>query len=186
MSRCMIAVCLVGIQSLGFGCGQPAAGPIKVNEVSGVKNLSQDGRLYVAGAPSNDGLEGLQDRGVKTVIDLRGSDEVSPADAQAARDRGMTYVHIPMKSDELTEEQIEEFLRAMREGEDDPVLIHCAGGNRAGAMYGLYLGKSGQCSAEEALRRARAAGLKNAKLEGDVVRAMREDSRPADSGEPIE
>lgn len=167
-----IAVSLVFLVILQSGCAQQGGGPAKVTDVSGVKNLSRDGRVYVAGTPTAEGLDQLKQRGVKTVIDLRMPQEVKPEEVQAAKDRGMTYVSIPMQSDKLTDEQMNTFMDAMRQTGDEPVLVHCAGASRAGAMYGLYLGKSGQCPAEEAVRRAKAAGLKNEKLEGDVKNAL--------------
>ncbi len=161
----------VGILVLGFGCSSPE-GPVEVADVNGVKNLNQDGRIYIAGTPSPDGLDELKSRGVKTVIDLRRPEELSGGEAEAARQRGITYFHLPMQSDQVTEEQAARFMKIMRENESEPVLLHCAGGNRAGAMYGLYLGASGQCPLDEAIKRAKAAGLRNEKLEKDVEQAL--------------
>jgi len=165
------AASAAGLVAFLAGCAQ-SAGPKQVTEVSGVKNLSRDGRIYVAGAPTPEGLRQLKQRGVTTVIDLRTETEAGTQEAQAAQAEGLNYIHIPMASDKLTEQQIDAFMEAMQTSDGDPVLVHCASGNRAGAMYGLYLGKSGQCPASEALRRAKAAGLKNEKLETDVAEAL--------------
>ncbi|RIK62166.1 MAG: hypothetical protein DCC65_17885 [Planctomycetota bacterium] len=156
-------------------CAGPHGGPVPVEGVSGVKNLKRDGQIYVAGTPTSEGLDQLKDRGVMTVIDLRRQDEIKPEEVQAARDRGMTYVNIPMKSDEMTREQLDAFMEIMRAHSGEPVLVHCAGGSRAGGMYGAYLGKSGQCPADEALRRAKEAGLRNPELEKDLSQALNEE-----------
>jgi uncharacterized protein (TIGR01244 family) len=129
-----------------------------------VKNLHRDGRFYIAGAPTRRGLEDLKAEGVRMVIDLRQPAEGTDAEASIARELGMAYTNIPMKSDTLTDEQAERILLAMKSAGDGPVLIHCAAGNRAGAAYGLFLGAGGSCPADEAIERAKRAGMKNPTL----------------------
>lgn len=157
---------------LAAGCAGPG-GPNKVEDISGVKNLSRDGRIYIGGTPDHEGLTALKARGVRTVIDLRQSEELRGDEAEAVRQRGMVYHHLPMQSDQLTDQQAETFIRIMRECDKEPVLVHCAGGSRAGAMYGLYLGADGKCPLDEAIQRARAAGLRNEKLEKDLETSLR-------------
>lgn len=171
-NACAFILCSLALSS---GCAAPHAGPVPVEGVTGVKNLKKDGQIYVAGTPTADGLDQLKARGVTTVIDLRGPDEIKPEEVDAARARGMTYVNIPMKSNEMTRDQLDAFMETMREHAGEPVLVHCAGGSRAGGMYGAYLGKSGQCPVDEAVRRAKAAGLKNPELEEDLSQVLTDD-----------
>lgn len=152
------------------------AGPAAVT-VEGVENLQRDGELYVAGKVTPAGLENLRRQGVRTVIDLRLPEQKQTDEAAEAKRLGMDYVAVPMKSDEMTAEQAATILQAMKNHPSGGVLIHCMSGNRAGGAYGLYLGASGQCSAQTALERARRAGLKNEKLAGDVQRQL--STRPA-------
>ncbi|HKQ46771.1 MAG TPA: sulfur transferase domain-containing protein [Phycisphaerae bacterium] len=153
------------------GCAQPDGGPVTIPTTS-VKNLKQDGAVFVAGAPTPEGLDEMKDRGVTTIIDLRRPEEAAYDEEAAARARGLNYIRLPMPSDQLTPQQADAFIDALRPHEHEKVLIHCAGGSRAAAMYGLYLGTEKSCPTAEALRRARQAGLKNEKLTEDLTREV--------------
>lgn len=149
---------------LATGCMQP-----KPQEpVADIKNLVHQDRYYIAGTPTEAGLRRMAREGVKTVIDLRRDDEPLGDEGKQAEALGMKYFRVPMQSDRMTPDQANAFLEAMELAGNQPVMIHCAGGSRAGAMYGLYLGARGACSAEDAVRRAREAGLKNEQLGSDV------------------
>lgn len=149
---------------LSTGCAQP-----KPQEpAADVKNLVHQDRYYIAGTPTEAGLRRMAREGVKTVIDLRRDDEPLADENKLAESLGMKYFRVPMQSDRMTPDQANAFLEAMELAGNEPVMIHCAGGSRAGAMFGLFLGARGACSAEEAVRRAREAGLKNEQLGSDV------------------
>ena len=166
-----IRLCIVAI-GLIAGCSQ--TGPARVADVQGVKNLSRDGDIYIAGTPTPEGLEELKRRGVKTVIDLRQPKEGTAEEEAAARALGLRYINIPMESDKFTDAQASAVLEAMEQAGGEPVLMHCAGASRAGAAYGLYLGKTDKCPTAEAIERARAAGMKNPKLEADMTKELNE------------
>lgn len=155
-------------------CGCVHEGPSAVTDISGVKNLSRDGDIYISGTPTPQGLDELRHRGIKTVIDLRQPKEGTAEEAAAAEALGLRYINIPMEGDKMTDAQASEVLKAMEHAGDQPVLMHCAGASRAGAAYGLYLGKSGKCPTEKAIDRAKSAGLKNPKLEEDLKSLLRE------------
>jgi protein tyrosine phosphatase (PTP) superfamily phosphohydrolase (DUF442 family) len=149
------------------GCQSTAPHPVTV-EVDGVRNVSRAGDIYVAGTPTYDGLRRLKAEGVTTVIDLRLADQVGPDAASDAEKLGLRRIHLPMNSSGITDAQAEAFLAVMREFGDEPMLIHCAGANRAGAMYGLHLGASGACSVDEALQLAKQAGMRSPGLADGV------------------
>lgn len=159
----------------GSGCAQD--GPSPVSDVSGVKNLSRDGDIYVAGTPTPEGLEALKARGVKTIIDLRQPQEGTAEESEAANALDLRYINIPMRSDELTEAQANALMDAMNQAGDEPVLLHCAGASRAGAAYGLFLGRSGKCAPDDAVQKARAAGMRNEKLKTDLESRLTEASQ---------
>lgn len=164
-SSSVFVITLAGVL-LSSGCARK--GPAAVSDVSGVKNLSCDGDIYIAGTPTPEGLAALKARGVRTVIDLRQPQEGTAEEAAAANALGLRYINIPMKSDVMTEAQAGALMEAMNQAGDEPVLLHCAGASRAGAAYGLYLGKSGTCPTKEAIDRAKAAGMRNEKLKADL------------------
>lgn len=145
--------------------------PVPVVDVQ-VKNLTRDGDLYVGGEPTRQGLQTLRAAGVRTVVDLRSKQQKVEDEGAIARELGMEYVEIPLASNTLTDEQAETFLKSMRGRGRGDVLLHCSGGNRAAAMYGLYLGAEEGYSPEEALRRARKAGLANEQMAEQVRRQI--------------
>lgn len=164
---CSAAVLLVAL----IGCGPKPAGPVTV-ETTTIKNLKQDGDFYVGGAPTPEGLDDMKARGVTTIVDLCQANEATFDEEAAARARGLRYIHLPMTSDLLTTQQADQFIDSLRAHDNEKVLIHCAGGNRAAAMYGLYLGAEKKCPADEAIRRAKQAGLKSEKLAEQVHREV--------------
>ena len=159
-----IATCgpLTALAVFSAGC-QGVSGPTRI-EVQGVKNLTQDGDLYVAGLPTQDGLRAMRSRGVKTIIDLRTTEEGTTEEAQMAPRMGFKYVHVPMQGDHMTVEQSRELAKIANQHLGETTLLHCAGGNRAAAAYGIFLGATSQCSTDQIISRAEEAGLQNPKL----------------------
>jgi len=125
---------------------------------------------YAGGQPSPAQLAELAQAGVRTVINLRSPAEAVDYDeaAEAAR-LGLRYASLPITgAADLDRARVREFGRlldgARREG---GVLIHCASGNRVGAMVALDEALNRGRPFGEALERGRAAGL--AALEPAVV-----------------
>ena len=129
--------------------------------------------LHSGAQPTPDDLAQLRDIGVRSVINLRAPTEDSGYDeaAEAAR-LGMDYATLAVGgSDDLTAETVTRFgvlLDAGRARGD--VLVHCASGNRVGALVALHAAAHGVLSAD-ALALGRAAGL--AGLEPAVVDRLR-------------
>lgn len=152
------------------GCATPLGeAPIHiaqpVERFGAEANLSRDGKFYFAGQPDTDTLRRLSERGVVKVINIRrpGEMEEVPFNEEGlVKNLGMAYVNLPFPSDELgtgagdawVDELASELARVR-----GPVLIHCGSSNRAGAAWGRYLRLHRGFSAEDALLRARAAGM---------------------------
>lgn len=115
--------------------------------------------LVTGSQPSRADLEKLKAAGVTTVINLRGSGEDAGFDeAAAAKTLGLHYVAIPIAGGaEVTAENAAKLDAAMRKA-DGKALIHCASGNRAGALLALRAAAAGQ-SVEEAIAFGKSAGM---------------------------
>jgi len=121
------------------------------------------------GQPTAEQIAEAATGGFRTVINLRGPDEPGYEWEQAAVERsGMRYVHIPVAGAAgLTRENVERLDATLRAAIDEgPVLLHCASGNRIGAMLALRAAWLRGTDPAEALRVGRAAGL--TKLEAEV------------------
>ncbi|MBK0012941.1 sulfur transferase domain-containing protein [Stenotrophomonas sp. S41] len=116
--------------------------------------------LYAGGQPSAAQLQALAAQGMRTVIDLRqpgedrGFDETAQAEAL-----GLRYVRIPVAGAEgLDAANVRAVHQALQQSQG-PVLLHCASGNRAGAVLGLVNARYEHASPEQALQLGQRAGL---------------------------
>ena len=106
---------------------------------SGIKNFGKVNDNYYRGSqPTRAQMADLKAMGVKTVIDLRR--DYVPAERLWAREQGLTYVNIPLKSHQrATQEQTEYFLRLVNDQGNGPFYVHCRGGkHRTGALTAVY------------------------------------------------
>ncbi len=111
-----------------------------------------------AGQPDEPQFKVFADSGYTTVIDIRTEGEDRGLDEAAVLEAlGMEYVRLPIGRGDITIEKARE-LDALLEGREGPVLVHCASGNRVGALLALRVfDKTGD--AELALETGRAGGM---------------------------
>lgn len=131
-------------------------------------------RLYISGQPDAAGLDEAQRQGVGAIINLRGPDESEWDEAQAAASRGIAYYQVPISGrdpnfDPAVINRISELV-AQHPGE--PVLVHCASGNRAAAWLAIHLVQDHGLGTDTALEIARPAGLTYAPLEPKIRRFL--------------
>ena len=79
------------------------------------------------------------------------------ADGQEAVEKaGMRYVSIPVVSSAPKAEQVEDFIKAVKDINNQPMLIHCGSANRVGAFFMIYrvvyLGWPEEKAADEATK----------------------------------
>ena len=100
-----------------------------------------DGKLLTSGQPSEEELAAAAREGIDVVINLALHDDprYSLADeAGTVKSLGMTYVHIPVKFDAPTEQDLFGFFDAFEAHQGKRILIHCAANKRVTAFLGLY------------------------------------------------
>lgn len=141
----------------------------------GVANASvPEPGILAAGQPDGTQLQLLAEEGYRTVIDLRAPEEPRGYDeADAARQNGLQYVNVPVNMAGLDQGTIDRFLAAMSKAER-PVLLHCATANRVGALYYAWLVLEKGVAPQEALRRGKSAGLRNAELTAKIQQLVAE------------
>ena len=144
-----------------------------VTDWDGFTNLFRDGKLYFAGQPDADALGTAPDRGVKAVVNLRTPDEMTHRvgfDEEAlVRELGMEYVSLPVTSASFSVSDADR-LKELLSRTPGPVLIHCAGSNRVGALWALYLHRHRGFELDEAIKRGKRAGLRSASMIDAVTR----------------
>lgn len=150
------------------GCASahgPAELPALANAVSPAPGIVSAGRLALAD------VERVRAAGIRHVIDLTPDAETPDFDeAAAVRDAGLTYSNLPLRGPaDLTRENVLAFDALVRDAKR-PVLVHCASGNRVGAMAALRAAWVEGRPPDEAVAIGRAWGLKG--LEDEVRRRI--------------
>jgi uncharacterized protein (TIGR01244 family) len=141
----------------------PAFADVQVpfgNEIqSSIKNYNRaTPTLATSGTIGEGGVKELAEKGFITIIDLRTEAEGTAKEKKAVESAGMSYINIPVTGAGINNEQIAAFSKAI-EDVQTPVLVHCASGNRVGALWTTYRLSKG-INSEIAFEEGRTAGMK--------------------------
>lgn len=130
--------------------------PEVMNAVTPEPGIVASGRL------NTEDITRLQHAGIRHVIDLTPDAETPDFDeAKAVRSGGMGYSNLPIAgAADLTRENALAFDEVLRKAQR-PVLVHCASGNRVGALVALRAAWIEGKSVEEAISIGKAWGLKS-------------------------
>jgi uncharacterized protein (TIGR01244 family) len=122
--------------------------------------------LVTGGQPTAADLVQLKKMGITKVINLRApSEEISFDEKATAESLGLEYVSLPINgATDITSENARKLQVLLQD--EDKVFVHCASGNRVGALVAIRAHEIENKSEEESLRVGRAAGL--GQLEGTV------------------
>jgi protein tyrosine/serine phosphatase len=95
--------------------------------------------IFRGAQPDADGFRALKERGVRTIVNLRGKHDDRPV----ASPLGLDVVDIPMSATVTiappTDDEVRAFLAAVLDPAKRPVFVHCAAGkDRTGTMCALY------------------------------------------------
>jgi uncharacterized protein (TIGR01244 family) len=160
MKKMILMVCCLSVAA-GSACVADTTSDIVAISAEQIAKdpgvLPQSG-FVSSGQPSEAVLKNFADAGYGTIIDLRMPDEDRGMDEQAVVESlGMTYVTMLIGgADDISFENAA-VLDDIMSGLDQPALVHCASGNRVGAMIALR-SKANGASNEEALAAGKAAG----------------------------
>jgi uncharacterized protein (TIGR01244 family) len=114
--------------------------------------------LYLGAQPSEQDLEELKRRGVRTVVDFRLPGETPAPRESMVRARGMDYVNIPVNKASLSVDQVDMLVRTMEE-KAGPFLFHCASGARAAMLLALAEARKHHWTAERTFEEAQRMGF---------------------------
>lgn len=121
-----------------------------------------DDTIYTGGQPKAEPQtwEQLKQAGVTTVINLRSYNEMqgNPEPSQVTS-AGMSYVAIPIGgANEITQENAQRLRTAIDNAEGN-VLVHCASGNRVGALLAIDAANRLHLTTNQAIAYGKKAGL---------------------------
>lgn len=159
---CLVALLLIANCNTAFAADTPLKQPRP--------------HLYTAGQPSAQQLREAAATGVTTLIDLRQPDEDRGYDEAAlASELGLRYVRLPIAGASGITEANARTLNHLLKQDSGTTLLHCASGNRVGALLALLNARVEGADTDSALQFGRDAGLTS--LE-PTVRAALESATP--------
>ncbi len=141
----------------------PSGGPLEkvalATDIPNARMLSEG--LLTGGQPSIEQLEAAARDGYHTVVNLRPPGEQNDWDeASKAAALGLRYITIPIAEvGDLTAESAGMLAGIIGDPANKPIMVHCASGNRVGALFALKAFHLDGESAERALAIGREAGL---------------------------
>lgn len=119
-----------------------------------------DSKILTGGQPSLDDLSLLKSKGFGVVVNLRTSEEPQGFDeAEEVGQLGMRYIQIPISAPGGISRENAQKLHDVLSQTDAPVVVHCASGNRVGALFALRAYFIAGLPAESSMEIGRQAGL---------------------------
>jgi protein tyrosine phosphatase (PTP) superfamily phosphohydrolase (DUF442 family) len=116
--------------------------------------------VLTGGVPSDQHLAALAAAGYRTLVDLRTAEEKQPGASERARALGLHTVELPIGgAQDLDGARVKALGEVLADRTRYPLVIHCASGNRVGALLALEQAQIEGKPAEEALAVGKAAGL---------------------------
>jgi GNAT superfamily N-acetyltransferase/protein tyrosine phosphatase (PTP) superfamily phosphohydrolase (DUF442 family) len=117
--------------------------PERANEaLASIYNYRELGpRLAASGQPDEPGLAAIAAAGYELVLNLALHDDPRyslPDEPGTVRGLGMRYVHIPVRFDAPTREDLLRFFEAMEANRECRTWVHCAANMRVSVFLGLY------------------------------------------------
>jgi uncharacterized protein (TIGR01244 family) len=165
--RHVVVIALISAAAFVSAREPESAMPASVASSGAWLRVQGDGR-YSAGQPTAEQLQTLFAHGIRVVIDLRVDSETPELDEAAlVRSHGLDYHNLPVGGAAgLTRGNVLALDRLIADAGDRPLLVHCASGNRVGAMMALREAWLRGATSEHALEVGRSWGMKG--LESDV------------------
>jgi uncharacterized protein (TIGR01244 family) len=140
--------------------------------------------ILTAAQPSPEQIRMLAEAGYRAVVNLRTDAEMTFDQRALVESLGMEYHTIPVGGPDDVSEAGARQLHEILEAVDGPVLVHCASANRAGALIAVRAALLEEMSAEAALEKGRAGGLKSLEPRVREVIGAEPDQAPARPAQP--
>lgn len=117
--------------------------------------------LYRGGQPTEEGYKILASLGIKTVLNLRDSDERARAEEGDVLRAGMRYFNVPLDIfGKPSDERVDSVLAIIRAPENQPIFVHCKrGSDRTGVIIACYRISQDGWTSEQAKDEAKRFGI---------------------------
>jgi protein tyrosine phosphatase (PTP) superfamily phosphohydrolase (DUF442 family) len=150
--------------------GPPADSAAVLALLDGVMNRACPlAGVATGGQPDAAHVRALAKAGYRVVFDLRTPEESRGFDEAAAmKAAGLRYETIPVGHGGVPDSTFDAFRKAMRDTDAQGVFVHCASGNRVGAVMIPWLVLDRGWDLERAVASAKAGGLRSPALEAQA------------------
>ena len=159
MRTLLLAAVFAGVSSGAVLTAQQ----VTKDTVPGITNLARlETTVACAGAIKAEAVPEIKKMGFASIINLRQANEAGAdidAEAAAAKTAGIRYYHVPFNGQAPDPAVADRFLEAITAKGSEPAFIHCAGGNRAAAMWLVKRLTIDHWDADRATTEATALGL---------------------------
>src|ERR1051325_11161856 len=123
--------------------------------------LCLDERIATGGQPKDSAYSKLAAEGFRAVLNLRTESEGADLkhEQEEIEKAGLRYISIPFVSTEPKDDKVDQFIKAVKDNNNQPILIHCGSANRVGALWMIYRVVDQGWTEEKALDEAIRIGL---------------------------
>jgi len=137
-------------------------------DVPGIVNFATvETTVACAGAIKPESVAEIKKMGFTAIFNLREPNEPGvdiDAEAAAAKAAGINFVNLPFNGSKPDPVVVDRFLKAITTPGNQPAFIHCAGGNRAAAMWFIKRLMVDKWDVERASAEAKDLGFTSAAL----------------------
>lgn len=155
INRLRAVVCAIAIL-VSIGAAQTGA---SYRELPNFHKVSE--KLYRGAQPLSGAAKKLTELGVKTIINLRGEDDLSRVEQKEVETAGLRYFSVGMPGlSAPSDEQVARVMAIINNPENQPVFIHCKrGADRTGTIAAIYRISNEGWTGERAIAEARLHGM---------------------------
>ncbi len=117
--------------------------------------------FYRGGQPTESGVKDLAKLGVKTIINLRGSNEKTEREELWAKNAGLRFINVSLNNwTRPDKSKIDDIVKLVLASENQPVFVHCKrGSDRTGTVVAVYRITQEGWDAKRANAEAKALGF---------------------------
>ena len=140
-----------------------AGAQVTKQTLAGAMNFTRlETTVACGGATTPEAVPAIKEMGFKSIINLRLPTEAGAnvdAEAAAAKAAGINFFNIPFNGQSPDPRIADQFLATIEAPGNEPAYIHCAAGNRAGAMWMIKRLVVDKWDTDRAFQEATALGL---------------------------
>lgn len=118
-------------------------------------------QLYRGAQPAAGGITKLSELGIKTIVNLRGEDDLGSGEQKEVESAGLRYFNVPMPGlSAPSDEQVSRVIAIINDPDNQPVFIHCKrGADRTGTIGAIYRISRDGWTSDRAIAEARRYGM---------------------------